>query len=374
MLHVCIFRIIQNYTPLLKRRNYCALAGDLICGQSPMCFFAYISIFSRSRRKKSKKPMPKSKLYEALESLSGSQKRSYLATLNIRENHLSAEDQALGRDFFAEVVEPSFPASEDQFWRHRGLSKKEANKIKNRLLRSVDRFLMLETLEEEPRLKHLLLARKYGMMGLSKHLRHHYCIKRVQLYKDPRFAKEFICIFDQLAKENRHLDKGGQISVERLVKCIVFGIIAGEMEWLEAMLDRLEAQIDLEGEEERQAFRSFANCYIDIHWGTTGRVYEDLRRFRESRLYRKYYALKAGADRLLLKLYFEKGEHDALASLMNSVRVSVEKSGFGEDTKRGMLAFFEVLFELSKNKKPLTWELARGWHLIDQVWAKRICQ
>lgn len=379
---------------------------------------------------------------------------------------------------------------------------------------------MLETLEEEPRLKHLLLARKYGMMGLSKHLRHHlreaekkkgeqaeqlidpylvdyfgqyirmqalmsnastepveealnslfesldrhygftrlrlllerynrlqllgktdklenlktqiiataepiddpavtayakllrlledcppeeyfelrralddgsyplpriyrdfsdtycinYCIKRVQLHKDPRFAKEFICIFDQLAKDNRHLDKGGLISVERLVKCIVFGIIAGEMEWLEAMLDRLEAQIDLEGEEERQAFRSFANCYIDIHRGTTGRAYEDLRRFRESRLYRKYYALKAGADRLLLKLYFEKGEHEALASLMNSVRVSVEKSGFGEDKKKGMLAFFEVLFELNKNKKPLTWELARGWHLIDQVWAKRICQ
>lgn len=201
-----------------------------------------------------------------------------------------------------------------------------------------------------------------------------YCIKRVQLHKDPRFAKEFICIFDQLAKESRHLDKGGQISVVRLVKCIVFGIIAGEMEWLEAMLDRLDAQIDLEGEEERQAFRSFTNCYIDIHRGTAGRAYEDLRRFRESRLYRKYYALKAGADRLLLKLYFEKGEHEALANLMNSVRISVEKSGFGEDKKKGMLAFFEVLFELSKHKKPLTWELARGWHLIDQVWAKRICQ
>ena len=117
--------------------------------------------------------MRKSKLFETIERLSLGERRGFLATLDLKENNLSANDQKIARLFVEKIVSRRIPKGEEAFWKDNGVSKAAANKIKSRLLRALERYLILGAIDKEPRLKHILMASKYAALGLEKQLFHH---------------------------------------------------------------------------------------------------------------------------------------------------------------------------------------------------------
>ena len=117
--------------------------------------------------------MRKSKLYEVFDRLKPADRRSFLTTLGLKENNLSQNDQELAQRYVEEIINRKFPQGEAAFWEANDMKPLSANKFKSRVLRALERFLLLDALDKEPRLKHILLAGKYDHLGLRKHLDHH---------------------------------------------------------------------------------------------------------------------------------------------------------------------------------------------------------
>lgn len=117
--------------------------------------------------------MRKSKLYEVFDRLKPAEIRSFLTTLSLKENNLSQNDQELAQRYVEEIVNRKFPQGEATFWEANDLKPLAANKFKTRVLRALERYLLLDALDKEPRLKHILLASKYDHLELRKHLGHH---------------------------------------------------------------------------------------------------------------------------------------------------------------------------------------------------------
>ncbi len=462
--------------------------------------------------------MIQTKLYEILHHLRPTEQKSYLASLSIRENKVSPDDHARCKRYLEQVVKKQLPEYEAEFWSSEGLAPEDAKKVRNRLLRAADRYLVLDTLEREPSLKHILLAKRYSEIGLKKHIRHHlsaarkerpelkeqiidgnladfiterikrinfkkeaerlqedwesliaplsryyyltylrmllaqyealqvgakgeekkqalrkkietvihrsedekvatfgrmlrlidrcepseyfeicqgianaehplplayqrfmyefranYCVWRFQYHEDRRFAREYIEIMAALEKVNGHLYRGGKVSLLVAINCLSTGVVSGNMDWTEAFLARNQKHLDFKKPADRRIFMQFAKGYLDFHRGRLEKAQEWLVTFRNSPVYWQNYSLKLGADRLLMKLYFEQKEEKALLLHLKSVRSYVLKLNQKIPGKfDSILKFFDVLASLSKSGQPLSEEKTQGWPLIDRIWAQRV--
>ncbi|MEL6831726.1 MAG: hypothetical protein AAFP77_01990 [Bacteroidota bacterium] len=120
--------------------------------------------------KKSKSPI-QSKLLHLIFSLNLSQQRDIQDFALIRSNQLSLRDQQILKELLTE--RKSFMhKQEDEIWEAvlEGSEKenKKRNRIKNRLLRTVERYLAMLQLDQHTALRNLVLSRHYTTQGILK--------------------------------------------------------------------------------------------------------------------------------------------------------------------------------------------------------------
>lgn len=469
--------------------------------------------------------MRKSKLYEVFERLSPAERRSFLSTMKLKENNLSQNDQDLVQRYTEEIVNRRFPQGEVAFWEANAMKPLAANKFKTRVLRALERYLLLDALDKEPRLRHILLAGKYDHLGFRKHLDYHlrelekeqysheeqiigpylgetlgqhilikarseeersnaqlgyadmrkwgsalekfsdymrmsllletynrikvyggeeenvedirekiqtivgqtkdenikyfgqlvrvldqcppeeyleiakepngfdkevanvyqkqywatlfnYCVDRLNINKDRRFAGELVKIIKQLEDRNLHLNDGHTIQLARINGAMSAAVISGEIGWFLDFLNRNWDKVALASRKERDAYRHFSLAYSALYRGDISNAHQYIHIFQRSVLYSKTsysnFAMRIGSDKVLSKIYFENQEFIALERQIRSVRGYVTRSQYPPHVQQGLMSFFDDLLSCSQNSQPFTSERIQGWPLIDQVWGEQV--
>ena len=123
-----------------------------------------------------------SKLYEAVASLEERQLKRLKTFYNVSGSGLLKSDQEIGVALVEYIQKGG--SDEDDFWSNILNEEQFDNKkrIANRLPKTLEQFILLYSLEEDPVLSHLLIAQFYNDRGLQKHVNH--SIKKAEQEND----------------------------------------------------------------------------------------------------------------------------------------------------------------------------------------------
>lgn len=110
-----------------------------------------------------------SKLFLAARTLARDQANDLFAFMKMPGNGLSENDRRMMKAFLSKMNTFSDGAEEEAFWEKqlKGAGKQKKH-VRNRLLKALERFLSLQYLEQNPALRHTLLADFYTEQGVSK--------------------------------------------------------------------------------------------------------------------------------------------------------------------------------------------------------------
>ncbi|MEL6657806.1 MAG: hypothetical protein AAFP77_15555 [Bacteroidota bacterium] len=243
-----------------------------------------------------------------------------------------------------------YPAIAIYYYLYLILSRPDADKyyfaLKSTLYQYIEVFSALE-------------QRDFHLMALN------YCIQRIN-----RGAADFIQeAFEiyQYTFERKLILENGVLSRRTFLNAILAALRLKEFAWAEATIENYAQYVE---EEYREVFSNFCWAKLAFERHDYPLAHKLLVHFDPSDL-----LISLNAKTMLLKIYYEATEYDALDSLLESMRVYLKRKnviGYHRDVFQNMLTYTKKLVRLNpydkKKRIELRTEIEQASPLTDRPW------
>ncbi|MCB9231445.1 MAG: hypothetical protein H6581_07275 [Bacteroidia bacterium] len=194
-----------------------------------------------------------------------------------------------------------------------------------------------------------------------------YCIKRIK-QGHPEFQKELFEIYRQSLETGILYDEKGLLSPWDFKNIITLALRLGELDWT---ADFIPAQIEHLEPEFRETSLAYNMANLNYHRGQFDQALRLLNQVEFSDI---FYSLDT--RRMMVKIYFERGDTEALLSLIAAFKIYLKRNKLvSEANRRAYLNFVDLAARIFRAREKgkeslheLSQEVAGTQPLIEESW------
>jgi len=198
-----------------------------------------------------------------------------------------------------------------------------------------------------------------------------YCIRKINERK-LEYAEQFINYSKFLDSNNILLDQK-MMSIGRLKNILVGCYIIDNIEWASYIMDKYSDCWQETKDINRRDFLSLNKAFLALWRNDFEKSMDFIHQFQSSSMYHKDVYYKMACDKLLLKIFFEKGEYE---SLDNKIFVLIgyirNREKLSQKRKTPNLRFLYLLDKINRGKIVDIEGEKENIPIADYIWLKKV--
>jgi len=198
-----------------------------------------------------------------------------------------------------------------------------------------------------------------------------YCIRKINERK-LEYAEQFIS-YSKLLDSNGILLDQNIMSIGRFKNILVVCYIIDDPTWAKYIIDKYSDYLQETKDINRQEFLLLNKAILALWQNEFDKCINYIHNFQSSSMYHKDVYYKIACDKLLLKVFFEKGEFDSLVNKISVLIVYIRnRKKLSKKRKTPNLKFLYILDKINRNKTVNIDSEKENILLADYIWLKRV--
>lgn len=222
-----------------------------------------------------------------------------------------------------------------------------------------DYFNLTKTIAQNASLFSASEQRSFYLMAIN------YCIEQINK-GDSNFIRELFNIYKEGLKKNTFIENG-VLSTVTYSNISSAALRLKEYEWIEEYVEKYTPYLE---EQYRENFKDYTLAKLSFEQGKYADAMQMLFHFES-----KHLLLTLNAKTLLLKIYYEEDEIDALESLLDSMRIYLKRKeiiGYHKINYQNIIKYTRKLFRLNpydkEKRKLLREEILTTSPITERPW------
>lgn len=198
-----------------------------------------------------------------------------------------------------------------------------------------------------------------------------FCIRKIN-HGEKYYAEIYLELIGVLKEEGLLLDMG-KLGIPRFKNCVVACIIADKPGWMDQFTAEYTNLLEESNRFNREPFLNFNRALIELHRGNLKKSWELLDAFKQSGMYLKDVYYKIACDKLLLKIYYQKGENRLIKSQVGGIKKYIKINGkIKKGRQKPHLLFINCLQKLQNGEIFDLETLKNDLLILDYNWLKNV--
>lgn len=197
-----------------------------------------------------------------------------------------------------------------------------------------------------------------------------YCIRQINA-GNFKYAYKYLSYIKKLEARGALLEHN-TLGIGRFKNSILCSIIIGETEWASRFIDKYSACLSKSSKIDKEAFLILNKAIIEFYNDNIDTAFDLIREFQNSSVYNKDLYYRITCDKLLLKVFYELNENEAVGRKIDSIKTYLRtQKKLNEGRIQKHLNFLKALRQLM-DRGHFDRTLKRDLLIPDFIWLEKI--